>query len=81
MGIKKEKNAISWSKGDINEFSKGKNNNKMCDFVEYDINEFSKGKNNNKMCDFVEYDIFTVQHWDFFFIYYHMECKVNLSVS
>ena len=37
MGILKEKNAISWSKGDINEFSKGENDNKMCDFDEHDI--------------------------------------------
>ena len=31
------KTAISLSKGDINEFNKGENNNKMCDFDEYDI--------------------------------------------
>ena len=37
MGILKEKNAITWSKGDINEFSKGENNNKICNFDEYDI--------------------------------------------
>ena len=37
MGIWKEKNAISLSKGDINEFTKGVNYNKMCDFDEYDI--------------------------------------------
>ena len=36
MGIQKGENAISLSKGDINEFSKGENN-KMCDFDEYDI--------------------------------------------
>ena len=37
MDIYKEKNAISWSKGDVNAFSKGQNNNKMCGFDEYDI--------------------------------------------
>ena len=36
-GHLKGENAISWSKGDINEFSKGVNYNKMCDFDEYDI--------------------------------------------
>ena len=33
----KEINAISWSKGDINNIIKRGNNNKMCEFDEYDI--------------------------------------------
>ena len=38
MDIWKEKNAIiSWSKGNINDFIKGENNNKMYDFNECDI--------------------------------------------
>ena len=37
MDMLKEKNALSWSKGDINEFSKGENNNKIYDFDKYDI--------------------------------------------
>ena len=34
--LKGENAIISWSKGDINDFSKEENNNKMCDFDEYD---------------------------------------------
>ena len=30
-------NAITWSKSDINEFSTGENNDKICNFDEYDI--------------------------------------------
>ena len=37
MGILKEKKALTGSKGDINEFSKWENNNKMYDFDKYGI--------------------------------------------